>query len=75
VAFLARLILVAGRFEWYRKRLDAALERLRGGQTMAFLSPLSDSYHDIWMELHQDLRLLLGPPREVAVDLAGGSEA
>ena len=73
LAFLARLMSVADRFERYRERLDAALERLRGGQAAAFLSPLSDSYHDIWMELHQDLRLLLAPGG-IAVDLAVGSE-
>jgi hypothetical protein len=73
VDLLARLNPAAGRFQLYRERLDAALERLCGGQTTALLSPLSDSYHDIWMELHQDLRLLLGPGA-IAADLVAGSE-
>lgn len=47
----------------YRTRLDGALERVRGGDTAAFARPMYDSYHDIWMELHQDLLLTVGRER------------
>lgn len=47
----------------YRPRLGAALDRVRTGERSAFTAPLQDSYHDIWMELHQDLILSLGRTR------------
>ena len=28
--------------------------------------PLSDSYHDVWMQLHEDLLLTLGRDRSTA---------
>jgi pyruvate,orthophosphate dikinase len=43
----------------YATRLDAAFERLFAGDHSALLAPLSESCHDIWMELHHDLRLAL----------------
>jgi hypothetical protein len=39
----------------YGPRLDRALTCLEGGDRDRFTRPLSDSYHDIWMELHEDL--------------------
>ena len=48
---------------WYRPRLRAANERFAGGDGQALARPLSDSYHDVWMELHQDLILTLGLTR------------
>jgi DNA-binding MarR family transcriptional regulator len=58
---------VAGRtvvgFRAYPPRFSAALERLEHGDADAFARPLSGSYHDVWMELHQDLILRLGLQR------------
>ena len=51
------------RFGRYEGRLGAALERVRGGDAASFARPMYDSYHDIWMELHQDLLLSLGRER------------
>ncbi|WP_153004229.1 MarR family transcriptional regulator [Microbacterium testaceum] len=51
------------RFGRYADRLDAALARLQAGESAAFLRPLSESYHDIWMELHEDLIVLSGRVR------------
>lgn len=39
----------------YAPRLDAALDRLRSGQSNMFTGVMCNSYHDIWMELHEDL--------------------
>ena len=50
-------------FEAYRSRFDAALGRLRDGDESAFARPMSDSYHDVWMELHEDLLATLGHER------------
>lgn len=47
----------------YRPDLTAALERFDDGDTGALTSPLSDSYHTVWMRLHQELLLLLGISR------------
>lgn len=54
------------RMSAYRSRLGAALARVRAGERSAFTAPLQDSYHDIWMELHQDLILSLGRTRSAS---------
>lgn len=51
------------RFGAYQPRLTSALQRLRGGDIKAFTGVMCDSYHDIWMELHEDLIQLLGIDR------------
>jgi hypothetical protein len=53
-------------FNRYVSRLRAALDRLRAGALDALTKPLSGSYHDVWMELHQDLLLALGRTRSAA---------
>jgi hypothetical protein len=47
----------------YRPRLAAAYDRIRQGDVDAFTGVSCGSYHDIWMELHQDLILTLGIDR------------
>lgn len=58
-AAMSRLITGASasapRFAFYLPRLERARAALRGGDASAFARPLSDSYHDVWMELHEDL--------------------
>ena len=54
------------RFGAYPVRLAAALDRVRRGEVAAFARPMADSYHDIWMELHQDLLLSAGRERGAA---------
>jgi DNA-binding MarR family transcriptional regulator len=54
------------RFAIYGRRFTAALGRLRAGDETAFARPLSDSYHDVWMELHEDLIATLGLERTEA---------
>ena len=51
------------RFGRYEQRFTAALERVRAGDRSAFARPMSHSYHDVWMELHEDLLLTLGRTR------------
>lgn len=53
----------APRFGPYRERFDEAVARLRAGDLAAFTTPLTGSYHDVWMELHEDLLVTLGLPR------------
>ena len=42
----------------YADRLDEALAELQGGVTNMFTGVMCGSYHDIWMELHEDLIVL-----------------
>ncbi len=47
------------RYGWYRPRFAAALGRARAGEVDAVAAPLSDSYHTVWFELHEDLLVTL----------------
>lgn len=51
------------RFGPYRRRLDRVLTALRGGDSTMFTGVMCGSYHDIWMELHEDLILTQGIDR------------
>ena len=52
------------RFDAYPRRLRAALRRVDEGERDWFTSPRIDSYHTVWMQLHEDLLLALGRSRE-----------
>jgi hypothetical protein len=47
----------------YRERLEESLAKLDDGDNAWFASPLIDSYHTVWMHLHQELILTLGLTR------------
>ena len=51
------------RFGGYRPRLRAARERVAEGASDWLTSPRIDSYHTVWMQLHEDLLLALGRDR------------
>jgi hypothetical protein len=53
------------RLEAYPRRLGASLERLRDGEASMFTGVMCGSYHDVWMELHEDLILTQGIDRAV----------
>lgn len=52
-----------GRMARYRERFDSAVARIDAGEHAAFARPMAESFHDAWMELHQDLLLTLGRER------------
>ncbi len=60
---LRRMTEVQPRLGHYRADLTAALEKLDDGDPGALTSPLSHSYHTVWMHLHQELLMLLGISR------------
>jgi hypothetical protein len=60
---LRRLTACDGRFAHYAPDLDGSLEKLDAGDGSWLASPLKDSYHTVWMRLHQELLLLLGISR------------
>lgn len=62
-AITERLARTLPRFGRYARSFDDARSRLLGGEVSAFTSPMSDSYHDLWMELHQDLLCTAGRQR------------
>ena len=60
VSSVARVI---DRFDGYRSRLRAARSQIEAGAPDWFTSPRTDSYHTVWMQLHEDLLLALGKDR------------
>lgn len=51
------------RLAGYRAKLQSALDRFAGGDGSWLASPMLDSYHTVWMHLHQELLLMLGMSR------------
>jgi hypothetical protein len=49
---------VLPRLARYGRRLDVAAERVANGETNKFTGVMCESFHDIWMELHEDLIVL-----------------
>ena len=47
----------------YAPRLQSTLERVKGGETNLFTGVMCGSFHDVWMELHEDLILTQGIDR------------
>jgi PEP-utilising enzyme, mobile domain len=62
-ALLAGLTPALPWFAGYGTRLESAYQSFVGGNADALAKPLSGSYHDIWMELHEDLLATLGRER------------
>jgi hypothetical protein len=60
---VTRLGRSVGRFSHYRPRLRDALTRVEDGEHEWLVSPRLDSYHTVWMQLHEDLLLALGIAR------------
>ena len=54
---------VLGRLAPYAPRLAATCTRVTNGETTMFTGVMCGSYHDVWMELHEDLILTLGIDR------------
>lgn len=60
---LRRMAAVEPRLASYRPRLQVALDKFDDGESAWLASPLMDSYHTVWMHLHQELILMLGLTR------------
>jgi hypothetical protein len=54
---------VAKRFEGYAARLTGSRIALEAGDQRMFTGVMCGSYHDVWMELHEDLILTQGIDR------------
>ena len=73
---LRRMAEVVPALSRYRPHLTASLERFDDGESGMLTSPVTDSYHTVWMWLHQELLLLLGISRaedeKLEADLVAG---
>lgn len=65
---IEKVAVVQSRFLGYRDRFTLALEAFRGGDGDALSKPMTGSYHDIWMELHEDLLATCNRERSDADD-------
>jgi phosphoenolpyruvate-protein kinase (PTS system EI component) len=54
---------VVPRLDRYRLRLHRAVRRVAAGETKQFTGVACESFHDVWMELHEDLIVLQGIDR------------
>lgn len=76
---LRRMAEIAPRLGHYRGDLSASLERFDDGESGMLTSPLTDSYHTVWMWLHQELLLMLGISRaedeRLEAELVAGQQA
>lgn len=61
-ALLDSLGKAVGRFGSYRSRLTDALDKISDDRAW-FASPRCDSYHTVWMQLHEDLLTAVGVDR------------
>lgn len=52
------------RFGAYQPRFELALQNVSDGQHEWFARPILDSYHTVWMELHEDLLATLSIDRK-----------
>jgi hypothetical protein len=62
-AMLVDLTKCVPRFGTYAARFTDALQRVDNGDREWFASPACDSYHTVWMQLHEDLLLATGRDR------------
>ena len=60
---VASMGLVLARLAPYSARLASTCQRLVAGETNMFTGVMCGSYHDVWMELHEDLILTQGIDR------------
>lgn len=51
------------RYGAYHPRFEVALAKVEAGEQEWFARPIIDSYHTVWMELHEDLLASLGIDR------------
>ncbi len=63
VPAVAAMAVVLERLHAYGPRLASTCQRVVAGETNMFTGVMCGSYHDVWMELHEDLILTQGIDR------------
>jgi len=66
VPILATVATQLPRLSAYSAKLRAALDKVKVGEIAWLTRPLTDSYHTVWFELHEELILASGLTREQA---------
>ncbi|MEQ8345604.1 MAG: hypothetical protein RIB84_17485 [Sneathiellaceae bacterium] len=61
---LKQLAAALPRLQRYLERLEAALDKVEGGDTAWVSGAKIDSYHTVWFELHEDLLRILERERD-----------
>jgi len=59
-----RMVAAAPRLQPYPGRFAHAIEQVKAGDHSFIARPITDSYHTVWFELHEDLIGLLGLSRQ-----------
>lgn len=62
-AILTDIAAGVSRLVVYQRRLSDAMDAIKSGDTQMVASPLRDSYHTVWFELHEELIRLTGRNR------------
>lgn len=63
VPVVSEMAAVLGRLAPYVPRLESAVKCVVAGEQNMFTGVMCDSFHDVWMELHEDLLLTQGIDR------------
>ncbi|MGW4370630.1 MarR family transcriptional regulator [Nocardia takedensis] len=63
VSLIDQLAVLAPRLSGYGPRFSAALDKVQAGDHSWLARPMTDSYHTVWFELHEDLIGLAGLSR------------
>ena len=72
VTLLPDILALTGRLKPFPKRLGRAAAAVASGDGNMIASPLKDSYHAIWFELHEELIHLAGRNRATEEARSGG---
>ena len=63
VAICGSLAEALARYNPYQGRFVGALTKVQNGEREWFAKPIIDSYHTVWMEMHEDLLATLAIDR------------
>jgi DNA-binding MarR family transcriptional regulator len=61
---VAAVTALVPRLSAYGRKLNVALEKVKGGDSIWLARPIIDSYHTVWFELHEELIVASGLTRE-----------
>jgi DNA-binding MarR family transcriptional regulator len=64
VPIIAAAALQVPRLSAYGDKLEAALHKIKAGETIWLTRAIVDSYHTVWFELHEELILAAGLTRD-----------
>jgi pyruvate,orthophosphate dikinase len=69
---LPEILTLTPRLKPFARRLARAASAIAAGDGSMIASPLKDSYHTVWFELHEELIHLAGRDRAIEEARSGG---